>query len=200
MLKIPGQVMDGLQDRYAEPHRAYHGQRHVDAMLDGLHATRHAFAVPDAAELAVWFHDAIYDPAASDNEARSAALMLEQMTGLADPALLQRVAVMIHATATHAVPPGLAPDLVRDTALFLDLDLAVLGADPATYDAYERGIAAEYAPVHGEARFRAGRRAFLQALLARPRLFHTPEAQGRLDGAARTNIARAIRGLTGAVP
>jgi len=192
------QVMDGLRRRYAEPHRAYHGQAHVDAMLDSLHSVRHAFAAPEAAELAVWFHDAIYDPAASDNEARSAALMLDQMTGLAHPAALQRAATMICATATHAVPPGLAPDLVRDTALFLDLDLAVLGADPGPYDAYERGIAAEYGPVHGEARFRAGRLAFLQAMLARPRLFLTPEAHQRLDPPARANIARAIRALTGA--
>ena len=192
--------MDGLRRRYAESHRAYHAQAHVDAMLGGLHAIRHAFAGPEAAELAVWFHDAIYDPSATDNEARSAALMLDQMTGLAHPALLQRAATMIRATATHAIPPGLAPDLVGDIALFLDLDLAVLGADPGTYDAYERGIAAEYAPVHGEARFRAGRLAFLQALLARPRLFLTPEAHGRLDGPARTNITRAVRALAGAVP
>ena len=200
MFKTLTQVMDGLRGRYAEPHRAYHGQAHLDAMLDGLHAIRHAFAMPETAELAVWFHDAVYDPAASDNEARSAALMLEQLTGLADPALLQRAATMIRATATHAVPPGLAPDLVHDTALLLDLDLAVLGAVPATYDAYERGIAAEYGPVHGEARFRAGRLAFLQATLARPRLFLTPDAHGRLDGPARTNMARAIRAPTGAVP
>ena len=192
--------MGGLRGRYAEPHRAYHGQAHVDAMLDGLHANLYAFAVPEAAELAVWFHDAIYDPSAPDNEARSTALMLDQLTGLTDPAVLQRAATMICATATHTVPPGLAPDLVRDTALFLDLDLAVLGADPTTYDAYERGIAAEYGPVHGEARFRAGRLAFLQAMLARSRLFLTPDAHERLDGPARTNIARAIRELTGAIP
>lgn len=200
MFRTLARVMDGLRDRYAEPHRAYHGQAHVDAMLDGLREIRHAFAVPEAAELAVWFHDAIYDPAASDNEARSAALMLDQLTGLAHPVPLDRAATMIRATATHAIPLGLAPDLVGDTALFLDLDLAVLGADPDTYDAYERGIAAEYAPVHGGARFRAGRLAFLQALLARPRLFLTPEAHERLDGPARINIARAITALTGAVP
>jgi predicted metal-dependent HD superfamily phosphohydrolase len=200
VFKTVAQVMDGLRGRYAEPHRAYHGQSHVDAMLDGLRAIRHAFAAPEAADLAVWFHDAIYDPAAADNEARSAALMLDQLTGVADPTLLRRAATMIRATATHAIPPGLAPDLVRDTALFLDLDLAVLGADPGTYDAYERGIAAEYGPVHGEARFRTGRLAFLQAMLGRSRLFLTPEAHERLDALARTNIARAIRTLAGPFP
>lgn len=193
-------VMDGLRNRYAEPHRAYHGQAHIDAMLAGLRQAVTAFADVEAAELAVWFHDAIYDPAASDNEGRSACLMLDQLAGLADPALLQRAAIMIRATATHAVPSGLAPDLARDAALFLDLDLAVLGADPGTYDAYERGIAAEYVPIHGEPRFRAGRHAFLQGLITRPRLFLTDEAHVRLDGPARANISRTLRELANAIP
>lgn len=193
-------VTEGLRARYAEPHRAYHGQAHIDAMLIGLREDRNAFAAPEAVELAVWFHDAIYDPAASDNEARSAALMLDQLATVADRDLLQRAATMIRATATHAVPPGLAPDLMRDTAQFLDLDLAVLGADPMSYDAYERGIATEYEPVFGEARFRAGRRGFLQAMLVMPRLFLTDTAHLRLDGLARDNMARAIDALTHAAP
>ena len=192
MFTTMARVTDGLRVRYAEPHRAYHGQAHVDAMLAGLQRAEGAFANARAAELAVWFHDAIYDPAALDNEARSASLMLDQLIGLADPALLQRAAIMIRATVSHAVPSGLEPDLVRDTALFLDLDLAVLGADPATYDAYERGIAAEYRPVHGEAKFRAGRQAFLKGLMTRPRLFITDEAHARLNGPARANISRAL--------
>ena len=193
-------VMDGLRVRYAEPQRVYHGQEHVDAMLAGLQQALDSFAAPEAVELAVWFHDAVYDPAASDNEARSASLMLDQLAGLADPTLLQRAAIMIRATSTHAVPSGLAPDLLRDTALFLDLDLAVLGADPATYAAYEGGIAAEYIPVHGLSRFRAGRQAFLQGLLTRSRLFITDEAHGRFDGSARANISRALKELASAIP
>ena len=196
MFAALNRVMAALRVRYAEPHRAYHGQAHVDAMLAGLQEARGDVAAPEAVELAIWFHDAVYDPAAPDNEAASAALLLHDLSGLADPALLHRAATMIHATAGHAVPPGLAPDLAGDTAMFLDLDLAVLGANAAIYDAYERGIAAEYVPVHGRARFRAGRTAFLQAMLLRPRLFVTDAAHARLDGPARTNIGRAIDDLT----
>ena len=190
------EILEGLRRRYAEPHRAYHGQAHIDAMLVGLTSGRRLFASPETVELAIWFHDAIYDPAAQDNEARSSALLLTELTGLADAALLERAAHMIQATATHAVPLGLPPDLERDTALFLDLDLSVLGADAAAYDAYERGIAAEYVPVHGQARFLAGRHAFLEALLGRPRLFLTDESHNRLDAPARANINRTIQVLS----
>lgn len=197
MFSIMAEIHQSLRRRYAEPHRAYHGQSHIDAMLAGLKRCQPLLASVDAVELAIWFHDAIYDPAAQDNEARSAALLLTELNGRADAALLERTARMIQATATHAVPLGLPPDLERDTALFLDLDLAVLGADPTAYDAYERGIAAEYIPVHGEARFLAGRLAFLKALLGRSRLFLTDESHDRLDTPARTNISRAIEGLAG---
>lgn len=197
MFSVMAETLERLRHRYAEPHRAYHGRSHIDAMLAGLTNCRHLLASPEAVELAIWFHDAIYDPAAQDNEARSADLLLTELTGRADAALLARAATMIHATTTHAVLPGLQPDLRRDTALFLDLDLSVLGADPATYDAYERGIAAEYVPVHGQARFLTGRQAFLKALLDRPRLFLTDESHDRLDAPARGNIDRTIRAMAG---
>jgi predicted metal-dependent HD superfamily phosphohydrolase len=54
-----------------------------------------------------------------------------------------------------------------DTATFLDLGMAVLGAEPADYDIYEAGIAAEYIQVHGLNGFRAGRAAFLRGMLSR---------------------------------
>lgn len=197
MFSIMAEIRENLRRRYAEPHRVYHGQSHIDAMLAGLTSCRHLVASVDACELAIWFHDAIYDPAAQDNEARSAALLLTELTGRVDAALLDRTAQMIQATATHVVPLGLPPDLDRDIALFLDLDLSVLGADPAAYDAYERGIAAEYLPLHGQAEFLAGRLAFLKGLLGRPRLFLTDESHDRLDAPARANINRAVERLAG---
>ncbi len=183
--------LDGLRARYAEPHRAYHTQAHVDTMLAGLRGL--PFAAPAVAELAVWYHDAVYDPAACDNEARSAALMQADLAGLADPALLAAADAMIRATASHALPPGASADL----ALFLDLDMAVLGAAPDAYDAYERGIAAEYVPVYGEAAFRQGRAAFRQDMLARASLFHTAVFRADHEPRARDNLRRASAHRTG---
>ena len=195
MFAAVAERLRGLRARYAEPHRAYHGQAHIDAMLNGLHALGPAIHAPNIAELAIWYHDAVYDPARSDNEARSAALLRAEMAGLADPALVSAAALIVEATASHDLPPGLTGAAQDDCALVLDLDMAVLGAPEAEYDAYERGIAAEYVPLHGAAKFRAGRAAFLRGALQRPTLFHTDRFRRELDARARYNLRRALAGL-----
>ena len=195
MFSVMNARLAGLRTRYAEPHRSYHGQSHVDALLDGLTQEAGAMRHPAAAELAVWYHDAIYDPAAADNEARSAALLLGEMTGLVCPELLQVAAMMIHATAGHTLPPGLDEGLRADVATFLDLDMAVLGAAPAEYAAYEAGVVAEYVPVYGLEAVRTGRGAFLLGMLARERLFLTERFHRRLNAAARVNLRGAMAAL-----
>lgn len=187
-----------LRTRYAEPHRAYHIQAHVDAMLVGLCDLGDTVRHRDTVELAIWYHDAIYDPARTDNEDRSADLLQAELDGLADPGLLHDAGLLVRATADHAIPASLLDALRDDAALFLDLDMAVLGADPATFAAYEQGIAAEYVPVHGLAPFRAGRARFLQATLARPRLFLSESFHRRLDAAARHNMQAALAQLASA--
>jgi predicted metal-dependent HD superfamily phosphohydrolase len=195
MFSILNERLAGLRRRYAEPHRAYHGQAHVDALLRGLAAEDGHVGNRAAVELAIWYHDAIYDPKAADNEARSADLLVAEMHRLACPSLLSAAESMVRATAGHALPPN-CPDALRgDMAIFLDLDMAVLGAEPADYDAYEAGIAAEYMPVHGVANFHAGRAAFLRGMLSRERLFLTERFHHRLDAAARTNLRRGLLGL-----
>ena len=163
--------LTGLRTRYAEPHRAYHTQAHVDAMLAGWRDLGDVIVHPAAVELAIWYHDAIYKSEATDNEARSAALLRAELTGLADPALLDLAELLVRATADHALPAALPAAFKADAALFLDLDMAVLGVDRAAFAAYERGIAAEFVPVHGLLPFRSGRTRFLRTMLERPRLF-----------------------------
>ena len=94
--------------------------------------------------LAVLFHDAVYVPGAADNEARSAELASAAIRRfLPDaPTDLDRVSRLILLTAGHG---HLAPeDVDRDAALFLDCDMAILGASPAVFDAYHAGIAPRF--------------------------------------------------------
>ena len=192
MFRAIAACLTGLRARYAEPHRAYHTQSHIDAMLTGFQVLGDGIADPAAVELAIWYHDAIYDPAAKDNEARSAALMRAELDGLADPALLDRACMLVRATADHAVPADCPPSLQADAALFLDLDMAVLGADHAAYMAYEAGVAAEYVPVFGLAPFRHGRAHFLRTMLERERLFLSDSFHSQHDASARRNMRHAL--------
>ncbi|GGB63225.1 hypothetical protein GCM10008019_19030 [Deinococcus soli (ex Cha et al. 2016)] len=170
---------------YAEVGRAYHTGAHVRALLEAL-AGRGVWT--PALALAAWGHDLIYDPRAADNEARSAAVFGDWLAAQGAPADLQaEVRALILATR-HT-----APTTTRVEALFVDADLSVLGADAATFDAYDRAIRVEYAHVP-EAAYRTGRAAVLRGFLKRERLYLTPEFAG-LEPQARVNLARALARL-----
>jgi predicted metal-dependent HD superfamily phosphohydrolase len=139
---------------------------------------------PGAVAIALWFHDAIYIPQARDNEARSAAWAGAALRDAgADEPVVARVQAMIMATAHH----GFADD--PDTALLIDIDLAILGAAPARFDEYERQVRAEYAAVP-EVLYQQKRSALLARFLARPAIYTTPALHVRFEAQARTNLGR----------
>ena len=180
-------VVHELTGRYGEPHRAYHTATHVTEVLGWFDwvADRADWRDPYDVYLAIVFHDAIYDPLAKDNEARSAALAVE-LAGASD-----RVQALIRLTARHgALTPGdIDGDL--DAAHFLDCDMAILGAPAAAFDAYDAAIALEYRAVPRDL-FRAGRRAFLARLLAAPRIYLSDLFHAEFDAASRGNLERAL--------
>jgi predicted metal-dependent HD superfamily phosphohydrolase len=177
-------VFEALAMRLAEPHRAYHNAVHIAACLRHFDGVRDRFAAPDEAEFALWWHDAIYDPRAPDNEARSADLARAFLSGAA----ADRVAALILATK-HDAPP--APG---DAELVVDIDLAILGAPAAEFAAYDAAIRREYSWVP-EARFRTGRTAVLRGFLARPAIYRTALFHAKLEAPARLNLDAALAAL-----
>lgn len=184
-----------LSALYRGPGRHYHNLAHIEAMLALAGDYRAALGDPGAVEAAIWFHDAIYDSKAKDNEAQSAALAEKKLAGRADPSRLNRISAMIVATATHQVPPFDDATSTRDASLFLDMDLSILGAAPGAFDAYERAVRREYAWVEGPM-WRAGRSAVLKNFLSRPHIFHTEEFRQRFERQARENMVRSLAALT----
>ena len=183
-----------LSARYRAEGRHYHGLSHIGALLALARDYRNGLSDPEAVDAAIWFHDAIYDSRKSDNETRSAALAYEQLSGRAEPERLARITAMIEATATHEIPDLFDPAARRDAAVFLDMDLSILGAEPEQFDAYERAVRLEYGWVQ-EPAWRAGRAAVLRKLLSRAHIFHTEEFRSRLEEKARANIARSLAAL-----
>lgn len=183
-----------LSGLYAQPGRHYHGLSHIEALLALLDRHRALFHDPQAAEAAIWFHDAIYDSRRGDNEARSAALAAERLAGRTAAGRVARIVAMIEATATHALPDMADGDALGDAALFLDMDLAVLGASPEAFAGYEAAVRREYGWVDGPAWAR-GRAAVLEKFLARPRIFHTETFGRRYEAQARLNLARSLAAL-----
>ena len=187
---VPGGLFNQLVRAYGEPQRHYHTLQHLRECLAHFDAASALARRPEEVELAVWFHDAVYDPQRHDNEQRSADWARSSIVAAGcDAAVAERVAQLVLATARHEAP---ADD--PDAQLLLDIDLAILGAAPARFDEYERQVRAEYAHV-GETEFRGGRARVLAGFLARPRLYGTQPFHDALEQRARDNIARSLSAL-----
>lgn len=183
-------VSKALTRRYEEPHRAYHGLAHVEALLQLQFVHRQLVRDPLAMMLAIWFHDAIYDTRRQDNEAQSAALADEMLAASGLPApLIDSVQRKVLATQRHEWTDG-----DPDTALFLDMDLAILASDESAYDAYAAQIAREYDWVP-EVAYRQGRRRVLEGFLQRPAIYFTPQLHAAWEARARRNLARELAAL-----
>lgn len=180
-----------LEAAYAEPHRRYHTRAHIEACLKLLDQVEGLDA--NARRLlgwAIWWHDAVYDPRAADNEARSAerARLALAAEGASQPEQAE-VARLILLTAGHQVPAG-----DRLGAILVSIDLAILGATPAVYDAYSQAVREEYAHVP-EPAWRAGRAAVLQRFLDAPVIFPDPALRDRFEDQARANLRRELAAL-----
>ena len=178
--------------RYAEAHRHYHCAQHIAECLahfDGAHSLcEHAEEV----EFALWFHDAIYEPRAKDNEAKSAQWAIRVMTAAGLPAPAQaRMHALIMATCHDALPD------TPDAQVLVDIDLAILGAESARFDEYENQVRAEYGWVP-EFLFRRTRRKILESFLARTSVYATPHFKTKLEKKARDNLARSLLKLNAA--
>lgn len=193
-LSLPDELRMALESAYATPPRAYHNLGHVAEVL-GHYADVAAgpgWRQPMEVALAVLYHDAVYQAGRRDNEARSAQLAREHIARWLPLAGIDadRVAELIELTARHGAIAR--EDVDEETRLFLDGDMAILGAEPAAFDAYDRGIASEYRGHVPGPLFRLNRRRFLKGLLKRERIFLSDHYHRRYDAAARNNLRRAI--------
>lgn len=183
-----------LVELYRATDRHYHDIRHIEALLGLATEYRAALTDPEAIEAAIWFHDAIYDSRSKDNETQSAALAADRLIGQTDDARLARILAMIEATATHEVPQFEEAQARHDAALFLDMDLSILGAPAADFDAYEAAVRREYSWV-SDADWRTGRAAVLRGFLARSQIYRTEILATRFEAQARANMQRSLEKL-----
>lgn len=186
--------------RYAEPHRRYHDLHHLAAVLRALDVLSPYADDIEAVRLAAWFHDAVYDPRAGDNEERSAVLAEQVLPAAGVPAAtVSAVARLVRLTATHDPAPG-----DSDGDVLCDADLAVLASSPEDYEGYVAGVRAEYSHLP-DPLFAAGRATVVRCLLALPALFRTLHGEQHWERAARVNLERELRllgeaGAGGAAP
>jgi len=182
-------VLDSLLRGWTEPHRRYHGLDHLLDCLARLDESPAVGEPRDLAEAALWYHDLVYRPGASDNEARSAELARAALVeGGAPQSMADEVARLVRLT-DHVAPPE---DPVGE--LVCDIDLSILGRPAGEFEEYERRIRAEYHQV-SDPLYRAGRARVLAQLLSRDPLFRTDHFRRRYEDSARHNLRRSLDSL-----
>lgn len=182
-------TFEALIKAYTEPHRAYHTLAHITACFGHLDDVRSEAENPHDIELALWFHDAVYQPFSKTNEEDSAEWAKEFM-GLAGLPQLSRDAVYNHIIITKE---HVAPDN-SDARLLLDIDLSILGTRTEVYDQFEKDVRFEYQKVPGFL-FRRKRKEILKGFLERDHIYQTEHFQSKLETQARINLSRAIASL-----
>lgn len=184
----PAPWYERLTHAYAEPQRHYHNQQHIGECLAEFDSARPLAKQPEAVELALWFHDAVYDPKASDNEEQSAALAKQCLEAAGLLRLAATVAELVMATKLHGANAG------PDAALIVDVDLSILGQNEARFAEYEAQVRKEYGWVP-KLIFNSRRAKILQRFLDRPHLYATEHFARKYEQNARRNLEQSVRKL-----
>lgn len=182
---FPDAVAAELVRRWSEPHRHYHGITHL---VHGLHVLDALEASP-LERIAFWFHDAFHfnnTPRDEQVSAGLAGVLLDGVLGPADVRELQRLVLL---TTSHQPLAGDGPG-----GRLCDADLSGLAAPWPQYQANTSGVRAEFAHL-GENQWRHGRSGFIDRVLARETIYHTPFGRREWEQPARSNLRRELAAL-----
>ena len=187
---VPPSVFDELVKAYSSPERSYHNLTHIEDCLSIFDQTRSLAVHPAEVELAIWFHDAVYDTKRSDNEQKSAewAEAVIKKAGLGS-AIAKRVSYSILATRHNQEVRD------RDAQIMVDVDLSILGREPSVFWQYEKNIRKEYAWVPDQL-FRQKRLEILNGFLENQHIYYHQEYRETFEEKARLNLKQAIARLT----
>ena len=178
-----------LADRYCEKHRHYHTLNHVNDCLTHLDDVSDYLIDLRAVEIALWFHDVIYDPKKNDNEKMSseyAKAFLRSINMASD--VISQIAHLVALTKHPSFPE------TNDEKYLIDIDLAILAADKEHYDRYESCIRREYQFVPSFL-YKRGRKKILMSFAKSDRIYWTDLFHDKYENQARDNLKRAIADL-----
>ena len=152
-----------LRDMYGlKPWRHYHTLRHLKEFLQ-IAKSEFDCGVSKELLLSIWFHDAIYDPRSSSNENDSISLFEAfvdecQISNMVDCVSVKHA---ISLTSDHKSNLSQAGQADSEwVKYFLEMDLAILGAEKDRYQQYMAQIREEYKFLN-DTEFNRGRRTFL---------------------------------------
>lgn len=183
-------VRDRLIAQYSETHRHYHTCQHLEECISLLNELDPLPACAAQIELALWFHDAVYDVYRNDNEEKSAQwaeACLRQANRDKDTisSIKRLVIATKHTSTSNKI----------DEMLIMDIDLAILGAKKQRFVEYEQQIRREYGHVP-ESIYREKRRAVLESFSNCRPIYLTDHFRARFEKRAEHNLQEALKNLS----
>lgn len=189
-----------LAKNYQQSNRFYHNFIHIESLLHHFDKIQNQFYQPNMVLLAIFYHDSIYQTEtiqSISNEQQSVDFLINTWQSMISDDVLQLVKTLILATETHQIPTNIDKKLANDLALFLDMDLSILGSSTLIYQRYAQQIRQEYAHITDDV-YRQGRTKVLQNFLQRPRLYFSETFFQQLEKQARQNMMNEIKLLSSA--
>ena len=174
-------IFDDLFSRYTDAGRCYHNWAHLVHCLAEFDRAANQMDYPEAVELALWFHDAVYAPGVRDNKQRNADMFSQWGTECFSAAFIKKVRALILITR-HTQPPR-----EGDESYIVDIDLSSLALSWPDYLLNARYVRKELRQVYYPAQTR-----FLSRLLVRPHIYSTYFFQQRYEDPTRNNIQRLL--------
>ncbi len=182
-------AFNNLVSRYTETHRYYHRLEHVIACLALVDEISDSISHLLNVELAIWFHDVIYDPNKSDNEEMSAKYAKAFLESIKlSSCEIEKIEHLIRLTKHPSSP------VTSDEKYLIDIDLSILGANDQLYDSYEVWIRKEYALIPNFL-YSKGRKKLLNSFVKLDNIYQTAYFYEKYEIQARQNINRALQKL-----
>jgi predicted metal-dependent HD superfamily phosphohydrolase len=187
--KLIDNLWDEIQKKYTHPKRYYHNLQHLETMLCLFKEYKIEISDWDSILFALFYHDAIYDVLKKDNEEKSAVLAQKRLQEIQFPEGKIALCVQhILATKSHELSDN------RDTNIFTDIDLAILGFDWEVYQKYAQNIRKEYT-IYPNFMYNPGRKKVVNHLLTMNTIFKTDTFRQLYEEKARKNMNQELEQL-----
>jgi len=176
-----------LMAHYFEKHRGYHNGLHILEGLEDLSEVRTKLYYPDDLEMALWYHDVIYNPKSGENEEQSAKFMAQALERMQVASFIEPSSALIIATKNHNAQE-------HDAKYLVDIDFGILGKPWSRFQEYEAGIRQEYSESPDKV-YNPKRKEIMQGFFAKSPLYKTEHFKQKYESQAKSNISRLVQGL-----
>ncbi len=179
-----------IEKAYQDAGRFYHNLQHLNFLLVQLAPLRSSILDWNAVVFAIAYHDIVYSVTKGDNEEKSAARAVQDLSPFAGSEMLKHCEALILATKNHNQTGD------SDLNYFTDADLCILGAAAGEYRQYAQAIRMEY-KIFPDEMYVPGRKKVLLHFFEKQRIFKTNWFYNRYEQTARENLAYELSRLSG---